>query len=1762
MGKGGGKQHTPYEAPNDLTSRQKLSVIDLVSEGPIEGPVDDLKGVYLNNTPVIDSSGNSNVNGMTAQWVSGTLEQPALEGFSSSSSETPVGIEIKKNTPVTRTITSRNIDRLRLTFGTQALVEIKDNGDRVGTSVELQVQIQRNGQWVTEKNVTIRGKRSNSPYLMAVVIDNLPPPPFSIRMVRITADSTSDSLQNNTMWSSYTEITDINQTYPGSAVAGLTFESEQFGNQYPTRNYLVRGLIVQVPNNYDPETRTYRGIWDGTFKPAYTNNPAWVLYCLLTATRFGLGKRLKVSEVDKFALYVIGQYCDQLVPDGFGNKEPRVTCNAYITDIRKAYDYFSDLCSMMRVMPVWNGQQMTFIQDRPSDVVWPYTNANIVSGRFNYSFSPLKARHTVIEVRFIDPQNGWKTSVEQVSDDALIAQFGLNVLKVDAFGCTSRGQARRHGLWILLTEKLETQTVEFDIGAEGLRHTPGDIIEIMDNDWVGGEDPVGGRLIAIDAAQKVLTLDREVTKPKSGAAFITLMNGTGRHERVKVTGYLANNQIKVDSMPRGIEPKTVWGITKPDLARRLFRAITISDKGDGTYGIIAVQHIPEKEAIVDQGVKFEPLPDTPLGGYIPPIANLSVEVSPDSDNWQVEANWTTMTAVRGVDFILKLTQAGRIVGSAKTEENRYRMGHLPQGNYLLSVAPQNKDGQKGDQASISFDINPPPPPSYIDVEPGFFSLGIIPHVSGQNALRLQYEFWFSEKQIANINEVEYLAEYLGNGTMWVIQGRKLKANQTYYVYVRTINPVGKSYFVEASGKPEDKSDEIVDFLGDKFLSTEAGEEMQKDIDFSRDKVDALEIEQQETSQKVIDIDSKTVELDNRVVQINTDVGIANEAILQNTLFTTQLSYKISEEKADRKAEIIELKQVQVTDREAAARWQTQTSAVIASNTSSILAVQEAQATYEEASAKQINQVKADVEGVTGRVTEVESATATLTEAQAKFERSTVAQFEEHMGYITRIETTVSNDLFSLSESVMQTAAQFASQSDKQLKSEARITKNEKAVATETEARAVMGVQIDARLNDTESAITDIKEVQSEQDKALAKTTEQLRAEIKIGDDKLQENIDEKGRELSKVSSSIDEQKIAIAELDKTQTEIKQTQQSQYKDTQASIADLKQTQASDNAVLSESILQNTASINQQGAELTKTNAEVKRISTATANNEKSTAALAESVKTQFEDSEAAIVDVRKSVAEVDKAQSERTEQVRAELGKGITDNKGEIDKTKGDLANVSAAVTSNAKAIAATDKTLTEKTEQAASRFEDNEASISNIQQSQSNIESSQAETSMQITAQQNKLNSELLHAKASITETNKVVADNHQAFVQKGVQLDAQFENVNSRLVRVDTAIADNEKALTQTQEQLRAEFKSDFDDTNSLINENKSAIAETNKSIVKVDRDLNARVGKAEGSIGETQKAVADNERALADFSQLTKAEFDNQQAAIEQRAQTVFDHQGNGSAIYKIQAGIHWNGQYHDAKFIIGAEVKNGQVTTQIGFSADTFGILNPSSGKLEPVFFVENGQVFINEAFINQATIEKLLIGSTIKSKNWDPIVKKGLMLDFEKGKLIANDAEITGIIYARDGEFNGTVYVDKLIGDNATATVYKQITKNEVHGKTYDQIIESSVIYVGGMPYDVDLLMPTMQFESMGSFPGAIVDAYVLIIIDGVTYTPQTTIAKGDKNWSLICSSYVTIPASKKDVKITVRYITYHQGGCYTKIHPAMIMACKHNSSSFK
>ncbi|ELC4279454.1 host specificity protein J, partial [Escherichia coli] len=493
------------------------------------------------------------------------------------------------------------------TFGVQSLVQTTSQGDRNPASVRLLIQLQRNGNWVTEKDVTINGK-TTSQFLASVILDNLPPRPFNIRMVRETADSTTDQLQNRTLWSSYTEIIDVKQCYPNTAIVGLQVDAEQFGGQQMTVNYHIRGRIIQVPSNYDPEKRTYSGIWDGSLKPAYSNNPAWCLWDMLTHPRYGMGKRLGAADVDKWALYAIGQYCDQTVPDGFGGAEPRMTFNAYLSQQRKAWDVLSDFCSAMRCMPVWNGQTLTFVQDRPSDVVWPYTNCDVVVDDngvgFRYSFSALKDRHTAVEVNYTDPQNGWQTSTELVEDPEAILRYGRNLLKMDAFGCTSRGQAHRAGLWVIKTGLLETQTVDFTLGSQGLRHTPGDIIEICDNDYAG--TMTGGRILSIDAASRTLTLDREVTLPETGAATVNLINGSGKPVSVAITAHPAPDRIQVSTLPDGVETYGVWGLSLPSLRRRLFRCVSIRENTDGTFAITAVQHVPEKEAIVDNGASFEP----------------------------------------------------------------------------------------------------------------------------------------------------------------------------------------------------------------------------------------------------------------------------------------------------------------------------------------------------------------------------------------------------------------------------------------------------------------------------------------------------------------------------------------------------------------------------------------------------------------------------------------------------------------------------------------------------------------------------------------------------------------------------------------------------------------------------------------------------------------------------------------------------------------------------------------------------------------------------------------------------------------------------------------------------------------------------------------------------------------------------------------------------------------------------------------------------
>ncbi len=700
MGKGGGGGHTPVEAKETSRSKQLVKIVEVISEGEVEGLADGMKSVYFDNTPVQNKDGSYNFNNVQLEGRVGSQVQDVIAGFNTSEKEVSVGTQVRKNLPITRTVTDSKVSRLRLTIGVQSLFSQSENGDTNGTTVELVITIGSQSY-----PVSISGKYS-SQYLQQHTFDNLPQVPFTVKVERVTEDSKSQRLQNNTVWSSYTEIIDTEFTYPNTALIGVKFDSEYFSN-IPARTYDLLGLRVKVPSNYDTRTRKYTGMWDGTFKTDWTDNPAWILYDVVTSKRYGLGNRLGEFGADKWALYQVSQYCDQLVPDGFGGQEPRFTCNAWLTEQRSAYDVINDICSIFRAIPVWNGQQLTVVMDRPSDPVWTYTNANVEKGEFNYTFSAKKARHNAIQVEYADKDNGYEKAIEYVSDDESIRRNGLNVKKITAFGCTSRGQAHRTGLWLLQTEKLETKTVTFTVGVEGLMHVPGDIIKVADTHYAGTN--VGGRVLAVNG--KKVTLDREISV--NGNSYFSYINAQAKHQDIKIVS-VNGAEVTLDQEPAGLEAYGVWSLSTQQVTSQLFKALSVKEESKGKYTITALQHEPQKEAIVDNGAKFEPKATSILAA--PQVSNIGVTVNSDG-SVSFAGDVTGGNGVIKYDFRIYKDGALYDIRLGQTSPN-LNLDGLENGEYSVLIQVKNEKGQVLSERTQTFVIDKPPAPTGVRVTGG------------------------------------------------------------------------------------------------------------------------------------------------------------------------------------------------------------------------------------------------------------------------------------------------------------------------------------------------------------------------------------------------------------------------------------------------------------------------------------------------------------------------------------------------------------------------------------------------------------------------------------------------------------------------------------------------------------------------------------------------------------------------------------------------------------------------------------------------------------------------------------------------------------------------------------------------------------------------------------------------------------------------------------------------------------------------------------
>ena len=925
-GKSQGSARTPHEAPDSLRSSQRLRAIGLISLGPIKGPANKWKSTYFDNTPIqnangVDDNDESSFNFKNTEiaYTLGTQDQMPLQGFEMSEREVSVGAEIKNVTPVTRTVIDPDVTRLRITCGVSALFSQNDNGDTEGTSVSLEILI--NGLTRAVKNIS--GK-SSSRFYRSYIIDNLPPKPFTITVKRLTADSKSQRLQNGTHWVSYTEIIDTKLSYPNMALIGIKTDS-RYNPNFPNVNLLLYGRLVKVPSTYNPETRTYApGIWRGDWKEEWTDNPAWIFYDLVTNSLAGLGKRIGEYGLDKFQLYQIAKYCDELVDDGYGGKEPRMVSNLWITEQRDAYNVLSDMASVFRSIAVWNGTQFSAIQDRTSDPVCLYTQSNVVDGKFSRQFAAGKTIFTAVEVEYADERNFYQKAVEYVADDLMIARYGYNVKKITAYGCTSRGQAHRYGKWVLETSRLEQCTITFVVGRQGLLHLPGDIIEIADNDFAG--KTLGGRVVAING--KTVTLDQPVEI--TGNSYLSYLNDEMQLVKIKIINVDNTNKsvVTLETNPVGLNVMDDWVLKTPQVSTQLYRALGITENDDGSYTITALQHEPQKEAIVDGSASFVPVVSTMHNG-LTKVTNADVVYSADG----IKLTWSVPTTDTLLTYEVRLYRNGKVFKTYLNLKNpEISFEGLPDGSYTAEIRAKNQSGQLSDPVTRSFEIN-------LNI-PRFVTKSLLFAIELDWDLPKTFTSGFStEIWRSNTNDISTavkVATLPYPQSNYVINGVPLSTG--YYFYLRGVDKQGnKGEFTEAVfGEADHNPDNLLNALEGKITKSQLGQELINSI-----KAD-----------------------------INNAVG--EEAKTRQTAVAGALAQIAAQAQSSGTA----IKNLEKADQAQAETIKTVT-AKAESALSGITAVRQAQAQSDKANAQQINALTAKVGNAESTVSQVSSAVAGL-----------------------------------------------------------------------------------------------------------------------------------------------------------------------------------------------------------------------------------------------------------------------------------------------------------------------------------------------------------------------------------------------------------------------------------------------------------------------------------------------------------------------------------------------------------------------------------------------------------------------------------------------------------------------------------------------------------------------------------------------------------------------------------------------------------------
>ncbi|UAK19623.1 host specificity protein J [Kluyvera sp. CRP] len=829
---GSSSSRTPTEQPDDLQSVAKAKILVALGEGEFAGQLTG-KDIYLDGTALENADGSQNFSGVTWEFRAGTQAQKYIQGIPGTENEISVGTEVSSATAWTRTFTNTQLSAVRLRLKWPSLFKQEDDGDLVGYSVNYAIDLQTDGgTWQTVLNTSVTGK-TTSGYERSHRID-LPQAgsTWTIRLRKITSDANSAKIGDTMTLQSFTEVIDAKLRYPNTALLYIEFDSSQFNGSIPQISCEPRGRVIRVPDNYDPETRTYSGTWTGAFKWAWTDNPAWIFYDLVVSDRFGLGHRLTAANIDKWTLYQVAQYCDQMVPDGKGGNgtEPRYTCNVYIQDRNDAYTVLRDFAAIFRGMTYWGGDQIVALADMPRDVDYSYTRANVVGGRFTYSSSTTKSRYTTALVSWSDPGNAYADAMEPVFEQALVARYGFNQLEMTAIGCTRQSEANRKGRWGILTNNKD-RVVSFDVGLDGNIPQPGYIIAVAD-ELLSGK-VMGGRISAVNG--RVIKLDRVADAAAGDRLILNLPSGASQSRTIQaVNGESVTVTTAYSETPQA---EAVWVVESDELYAQQYRVVSVSDNDDGTFSITGAWHDPDKYARIDTGAIIDqrPVSVIPPGNQSPPanivISSFSV-VQQGISIETMRVSWDQAQNAIAYEAQWRRND-GNWVNIPRSSTTSFDVPNIYAGRYLVRVRAINaaeisSGWGYSEEATLTGKVgNPPKPVGFVATGINWgirLNWGFPANTADTLKTEIQYTPNSDQSDPLLLSDVPYpSSEYTQLG---------LKAGQEFWYRAQLVDKTGnESGWTDwVRGLSNDNADDYLGDIADDFMKAKDGDALTSQID--------------------------------------------------------------------------------------------------------------------------------------------------------------------------------------------------------------------------------------------------------------------------------------------------------------------------------------------------------------------------------------------------------------------------------------------------------------------------------------------------------------------------------------------------------------------------------------------------------------------------------------------------------------------------------------------------------------------------------------------------------------------------------------------------------------------------------------------------------------------------------------------------------------------------------------------------------------------